>query len=250
MTTSETRFNIPMYRVPTDEEMKANTLPGWNAVKPTLLSALHPEIRRLSIPTIFFSIPVSEVNTDWLDCYDGKNCPAVARKIVECGRAALKYYPEGVFFKLDSRSPKDWGITKYTDANIEQLPRDIFSSERMLDDMCVQRHHRDEIVLCFRQWVELGEEYRVFVRDRQIQGISRYDYINPPRREHTPEVVATVEREAAKYLEAINPHFSLDEYVFDIAIAGRNAILIEINPYGLSDPCLFRAYEKIRGFVA
>ena len=75
------------------------------------------------------------------------------------------------------------------------------------------------------------EEYRVFVKGRRIQGMSRYDYINSPRREHTPDVVAAVEREAVKYLEAIDLYFPLDNYVFDIGIAEGHATLIEISPY-------------------
>ncbi len=248
MTEEQKPLSLPALVPPTDEEVKQWTLRNWQAVQPTLLSGLHPEILRLSIPTMFFSIPIAEVQPDWLDCFDGKDNPHVFRRIVEYGHEALKEFPDGVFFKLDSRSSKDWGIVRYTAENIEELPGHIFGSERMLDDLAVQRHHRDAIVLCFRQWIELGEEYRVFVKDRQIQGITRYDYRDPPKREHTPEIVTAVEHRAAALLDAINPHFLLDDYVFDIGM--REGVLIEINPYGLSDPCLFGSYQSIRGFAA
>ena len=245
-------FKLPTapFRLPTDEEVKEWTLPSWEAVQPTLLSGLHPALLRLTIPTMFFSIPMTEVNPLWLECFDGKDNPQAFRRIVECGREALSQFPEGVFFKLDSRSPKDWGIVRYTAENIDELPGHFFSSERMLDDLVVQRHHRDAIVLCFRQWVDLGEEYRVFVKDRQIQGITRYDYRAPPKREHTQDVVRSVESEVARYLGEINPHFPLDNFVFDLGMTGDTGTLIEINPYGLSDPCLFKSYANIRGFVA
>lgn len=73
-----------------------------------------------------------------------------------------------------------------------------------------------------------AEEYRVFVKGRHIQGITRYDHFNPPKREHTPDVVMGVEHEAARYLDAINPHFPLDDYVFDIGMRDEGSTLIVV----------------------
>jgi hypothetical protein len=56
-----------------------------------------------------------------------------------------------------------------------------------------------------------------------------------------------VEHEAARLLDAINPHFPLDASVFDIGM--REGIPIGVNPYGLSDPCPFGSYQNIRGFA-
>ncbi|WP_143393975.1 hypothetical protein [Fimbriiglobus ruber] len=143
-------LHIPFPEVPTPEETKRNTLSSWQAVEPTLLSGLHPEILALSIPTMFFSVPMDEVDPDWIDCFDGKG--SVHEQIIGYGREALRMFP-AFFFKLDSRSPKDWGIVRYTSENLHELPGHIFSSERMLDDLVVQSYHRDRIELCFRKSV-------------------------------------------------------------------------------------------------
>ncbi|WP_020474164.1 ATP-grasp domain-containing protein [Zavarzinella formosa] len=243
-------FTLPPIQAPTDEEVKQWTTAKWKAQESALLSGLHPAIMAITIPTMFFAIPMQEVKEKWLPVFDGKNDGEACTRQVECGRRALAEFPDGVFFKLDSRSPKDSDIGKYTAENLDQLPNAFFGSERVFDDICLQRHHRDRIVLCFRKWVEFGEEYRVFVKERQIQGISRYDYLSASKVEHTPEVVAAVQGQAEGYLATINEHYPPSDYVFDIGHTPDGPVMIEINPYGLSDPCLFGSYANIRGFVA
>lgn len=159
-------------------------------------------------------------------------------------------FPEGFFFKLDSRSPKDCGILHFTTDNLDELPSYVFSSERMLDDLCAHRLHRDSFVLCFRKWMTLLDEQRVFVKDHAIQGITRYDYLNEPEIEYTADHIRRVEADAAGYLATISPHMSIKDYVFDFAyLPDGQTVLIELNPYGLSDPCCFGSYDLIAGYA-
>jgi hypothetical protein len=37
----------------------------------------------------------------------------------------------------------------------------------------------------------------------------------------------------------------LDTVVFDVFDRGQDYLLIEINPYGLSDPCFFQNYRNV-----
>jgi hypothetical protein len=245
--------NLPeiQCRLPTDEEVKRNTLASWEAVEPVLLSRLHPEILRLSMPTRFVTVPTRQITEWWLPGFDGQNAPQkAAAQLLAGGRAALADYPGGFFFKLDGRSPKDCGIVRYTADNLHELPPHFFCSERMLDDLVAQRFHRDGFVLCFRKWVELADEQRVFVRNGTIQGMSRYDYRNEPTAEYTEDHITHVQAAAAEYVTAISPYMATPDYVFDFGyLPHGKPILIELNPYGLSDPCCFRSYDSVAGYA-
>ena len=246
------KWNIKeLVRLPTPEEVKRNTLSSWKAVEPVLLSRLHPEILRLTIPTKFVSVPTDEISQHWLPAFDTAEAGKLgAERLLAEAKAALNDFPGGFFFKLDSRSPKDTEIPRYTADKVHDLPGAVFNSERMLDDLCAQRYHRDNFVLCFREWTEMRDEQRVFVRDGAIQGITRYDYREEPPIEYTPDHIAHIERDAAEYLAAIHLHMPITHYVFDFGyLPSGETILIELNPYGLSDPCCFGSYDKIAGYA-
>ena len=138
--------------MPTEDEVKQNSLASWKAVEPVLLSKLHPAILRMTMLTRFVAIPTTEIIAHWLPAFD--NAPAgteAIKRLLDEGRAALADFPGGFFFKLDSRSPKDTEIPRWTAENLHELPMAVFNSERMLDDLAGQRFHRDTFVLCFRQ---------------------------------------------------------------------------------------------------
>lgn len=246
-----TDFKFPPMRIPTDDEVKKATKPAWEAVKPTLLSRLHPFIQRLSIPTFFCYLPVSDYKESLIGAFDGKVKDfRLYDTLKEFSLQALRQWPEGFFFKLDSRSPKDVGIVRFTEKNHMDLAGVVFSSERILDDLVVQSHHRESFVLCFRQWVELKNEQRVFIRDGKIQGVSRYDYGVEPAIEYNDATIATIMTDAILMQSEISQHMQIDSYVFDFGYkADGTAVLIEVNPYGLSDPCCFVIYENIKGYA-
>jgi hypothetical protein len=113
-----------------------------------------------------------------------------------------------------------------------------------------QRFHRETFVLCFRQWTELRDEQRVFVKDGQIQGITRYDYLQPPPIEYTGDHIDRIGFDATDYLADIAPHMLIADFVFDFGYRPTGeTVLIELNPYGLSDPCCFGSYKNIAGYA-
>ncbi|OWK35170.1 hypothetical protein FRUB_10012 [Fimbriiglobus ruber] len=63
-------------------------------------------------------------------------------------------------------------------------------------------------------------------------------------------MIQAVQDQALRYFSVIDPHFPIDDYVFDFGFTPDGPVLIEINPYGLSDPCLFGKYSLIDGFRA
>jgi hypothetical protein len=239
-------WKLPELKIPTDKEVRANTLRSWQAVEPVLLSGLHSAILELSMPTIFCHITKQEIVDSWISGFDGK-IETPGSKLKQLASAALEVFPDGFFFKMDGRSPKDTDIIKYTNQNIHELPVRFFSSERMLDDLCVQTRHRDNFFMCFRKWVDLTDEQRVFVKDGKIQGVSRYNY-HEPNSNRLDEW--KYEEVAGDFLNKINPYMRINNYVFDFGFVDLNPVLIELNPYGLSDPCCFKTYDNIKGYKA
>ncbi len=239
------------FKMPSDEEIKEHTFGKYKAVEPVLLSRLHPAILKLSIATKFVSISTQEIISQWLPAFDNaKEGESAKQRLLDEANKTFADYPDGFFFKLDSRSPKDTEIPKWTKENVHDLPMAFFSSMRMVDDLCDHRFHRDAFVLCFRQWVELRDEQRAFVKDGLIQGISRYDYTQESPIEYTPDHIAHIQAEAESYLDDIRPYMEIADFVFDFGYQpDGKTILIELNPYGLSDPCFFRKYENISGYV-
>lgn len=239
------RIEIPKPRMPTSEEVMNNTLANWTAVKPTLLSNLHRQIMSLSIPTRFYPISTDKV-MDWImPLYDGNGDPGLFKTFLEeCIEDALHYFPEGVFFKLDSRSPKDAGVFKITHENKDELFHNIQCSMRLMDDFCIQSYHRELFFLCFRKWVDMKDEHRVFVENNEIVGISWYDYTSDIKPEIGRDSVVAVCRSIHNKIDRF---VDCSDYVFDVAFTEDGPILIELNPFGLSDPCCFVSYGGMHG---
>jgi hypothetical protein len=78
----------------------------------------------------------------------------------------------------------------------------------------------------------LRDEQRVFVKNGEIQGITRYDYREDALIEYTAGHIAHIERDAADYLAAIHPHMPVTHYVFDFGyLPSGETVLIELNPF-------------------
>jgi hypothetical protein len=92
------------------------------------------------------------------------------------------------------------------------------------------------------------EEFRCFAKDGKVLGLSRYFYNEPPIRELRPAEVL-LEAATRFYERHLAEHYPT--VVFDLCAPGTNhEILIELNPYGMSDPCFFVTYEEVeRGGV-
>ena len=41
----------------------------------------------------------------------------------------------------------------------------------------------------------------------------------------------------------------LDNFVVDVVIEDDKITILEMNPFGLSDPCLFYSYDKLDGSI-
>lgn len=235
-------------KLPSDEELMEISLPHWKIIEPTLLSRLHKSILDISIPTRFFSLDNKTIVNEFLPAYDGKKTSA-GEILLNFANSALDSFPGGVFFKMDGRSPKDTEIVRITRENTKDLIPIFFMSERILDDIARFRLHRELFFFCFREWVNLSDEHRVFICDGRVAGVSRYDYtLDKPDNMESPGFYM---EKARAFCERISKYFPQPNFVFDIAKKDSGEwVLVEVNPWGLSDPCLFGSYNKIDGYIS
>lgn len=164
----------------------------------------------------------------------------------------LAFYPQGVYVKLGSRSPKDSYLSFDPDGfKVRSGGKAITllgDSCRVFEDLVLAKNGGYQPWLFLREWKEIPAwaEFRCFMKDRKLTGISQYYY-----REAYPEVekyAGTIEWGIGRFFENyFLPEIHVDDVVFDVWVSIRdrhssNQIevkLLEINPYSpMTDPCL------------
>jgi hypothetical protein len=156
--------------------------------------------------------------------------------------------------RLNSRSPKDASAPVMpVTCSGKQAMGWMASSERVLDDTTLMKWADAPLFIALRKWepIRIEWEFRCFVKDGMLLGVSRYDYANEPAEDWDAAMVLGTAR--SFYEAHLAPHY--ETVVFDLALGVRSGtpLLVEINPYGLSDPCCFGSYENIEtigGFAA
>jgi len=230
----------------------------FDMVKPTYLENWPLALRVLSVDQVDVPLTVKEAGdlgsnvSEWSGCFGDpplRDISSIVAKLED----AMGHFPEGAFVRLGSRSPKDsWlgfregfrcrnarkAITLLTDA-----------SERMADDLqlAIAQDYPPHIFL--REWIDIPAwaEFRCFVRNSQLVGISQYDYV---RGMHYPEVDANRESVCGIIQKFFQQRFRgachLSDVVFDVFVSPTvpgqlwGVALLEINPFlNLTDPCLF-----------
>ena len=171
-------------------------------------------------------------------------------------------FPNGAFIRLGSRSPKDsWTGYKegfrVTDA--DKALRLLTDSERIYEDLMLALQEDYLPSLFLRQWIrfEPWQEFRCFMKNRRLAGISQYNYLHNTVYEQIERYKDTI-RWAIE--ERFFPHFRevshLDNVIFDVVVfikeRGNERMsevkLLEINPFfEMTDPCLFNWTEEFDG---
>lgn len=230
--------HTPIFRVPTDEELREVYSSKWEISGPFNIDQWPAEVLALSIPTIFIAANPERLQR----IYDGdlSVMNEYAAKIDE----VIGWNQR--FIRLNSRSPKD--------AAPEGLPITcagkqamswIAASMRCADDISLHRFASKPLFICTREWmpIRVEFEFRCFAKNGEMIAVSRYDYLNPPK---VGDEVGKQVFEAARSFYNIHLRHHYEEVVFDLYAPGtRDQLLIELNPYGLSDPCLFGSYEAV-----
>ncbi|PZM82194.1 hypothetical protein DLH72_04240 [Candidatus Gracilibacteria bacterium] len=231
-------------KLPSKEEMTKNSREWYKPLKGVTFKDWKKEITQQSIRFDFIYFP-KEFVKDIVD-YNLSDKKRIKKLEDIIGKQLKKLDYNEFFIKLISRSPKDFGIIKTK--NAREIIELLASSMRTTDDLVYLENldDGDDITLVIRPFIEIEpkNEFRVFVKSKEIKGISQYDYQNIYNYENEEKL----EKEIIKFIEQkIIPFMEIQNFVVDIAIIGNKIIILETNPYGLSDPCLFESYENLDG---
>ena len=234
-------------RLPTDEECKQDALQWMKPLRPHLLEAWPAEFHELSVKTTFVQIDARLLRDE-----DENNCTDYYDALV--GKIDNAFNGQAKFIKLSSRSPKDYSDNLIIEDG-EYAMECLSNSMRTFDDLCRFSHLQAPCFVCLREPIEgltVDSEYRIFVCNGDIRAITYYNYnlddIDPPTEaeEHLRKAINEW------YSSKMQPHICARDFVFDVHInnlmknpTSKDVLLIETNPYGLSDPCFFGNYSNI-----
>lgn len=230
-------LEIPM---PSDDELNADAGGYFDAVSRFNIDQWPDDVAALSMPTKF--VEIADI-AEFLTLYDYQSADmAIADRYAAEIDAAIGW--DQTFIRLNTRSPKDITapVAPITVAG-KQAIHWILCSERCLDDLVMMRRAKARAFICLREWKPIfpANEFRCFAKGGKVIGVSRYDYGNPA--EYTGDGSAIVARAEEFYAANLARHYG--DVVFDLAFMSDGLLLIELNPYGLSNPCCFGSYAEI-----
>ena len=241
-------FFIPEPRIPTPEESRENYRPWAERVGPLLIDKWPPGLLTLSMDTVFVPMPKGLVG----DMFDGGDWSVELRDLAKSLDDALGF--ERRFFRLNSRSPKDalWPFEDGITCSGKEVLSVMRASERMLDDLVAFEHTDLEPVICLRKQeydLEPNVELRCFVKEGRVLAVAEYG--REPTLCTPPSKDAELREMAERYvLDVAGPHLPMDTIVVDIWIrSDRTFGLVEVNPYGLSDPGGAVSYAAIEAGI-
>lgn len=226
--------------MPTDEQVRESAGRRYAMSGPFDIDRWPESIRALSMPTKMIEVDDPE---RWLSMWDDPAngvAAAYAAKLDE----AMGWGHH--FIRLNSRSPKDaaFPVAPITCAG-KQAMWWITVSERCIDDSVMHWHAGAPIFICLREWrpIQPAYEFRCFAKGGEVIAVSRYDYLHDSK---VPDAAAPRLMDAAKRFYGSHLAHHYGDVVFDIhALGSGSELLIELNPYGLSDPCCFGSYEEV-----
>ncbi|HOF50315.1 MAG TPA: hypothetical protein PLH22_01330 [Candidatus Colwellbacteria bacterium] len=163
----------------------------WSLSLPTDIENWPPGLLERSIDTVFVRLTQEQAtaliatNSYGLEMR-GEKEPEAAAEVLDELRLILSNvisdrFPDGAFVRLGSRSPKDsfdgiiHGFKCHNGQRVLELLND---SERVYDDLALAKHHSYLPVLALRKWIDIADwqEFRSFVKNRKLAGISQYYY--------------------------------------------------------------------------
>lgn len=242
-------------RMPTPEEHRKASLAWLSRVQPTLIDQWPQELAALSMKTEMVAFP-PELIDEFYGLHDRESPGPIMDDIARELDARMRW--DRKFIRLNSRSPKDSPYpfeAPITCSGKEALLM-LAGSMRVIDDLTEFKWVPEQpAYICLREFIpglSPGREFRCFVKDGELIAVTHYDYVNPIK---GPEDGGKELRKQIDkwFAEALLPVLHLKSVVFDIWRKHDGSfLLIEINPYGLSDPCHFGSYaavESATGYI-
>jgi hypothetical protein len=225
-------------------------------LKKLFLEAWPAELAALSMPHVGLPLSLPEAaglggSMAQYRSRFGRPQPQAVDLLLTRLSAALQCFPMGGFVRLGSRSPKD---SRYI---LEHGPR-VFTarqawyamtegSARLARDLerCISQGYSPHLFV--RQWMEIPPcaEFRCFMRNRALVGISQYDCINVGPSEYIRSRAEMIESSIRVFFAEFVKRVHVDEVVFDVFVTENGAscrsTLLDLNPFSpMSDSCLFK----------
>lgn len=241
------KFKIPMIGMPTLEEHRAASSAWLSRIRPCLYEHWPEDLRRMSFATRMIALS-SDDQTALCEAFDGKGpqlSGALANKI---DANIAEYFPDcGVFAKLSSRSAKDAWCETFKCLSAADILSQFASSGRILEDLIEYKYLDDLCYLLLREWHDIPkhEEWRCFVSNGCIIGITQYHYTDDFGALYG-DGAAIYSRIMAFLERKVIPVMHADPLVVDVWLRDE-PMVIEINPYGASDPCLLDYADLEKG---
>jgi hypothetical protein len=219
-------------------------------------------LHELSIPSCGLPLGEREIHAfgsciaEWGELFsDLEDASATRRLIVQELDQAVMKFPAGVFVRLGSRGPKDtiFPASYRLENGKLKSGREAWNmltagSERIAKDLQVSLAKDYQPWIWVREGVNIPKwtEFRCFMRDRRLVGISQYHYsgLFLQVADHAAEIRdSIVEFFTKKFVAACH----LDSVVLDVFVSPQKGgffetRLLEINPFDslLTDACLFK----------
>ncbi len=245
-------INIPTPVPPTEEEMIDVATRWWKHQYGVNFLEWYPALRDVSYPIRVVKLPVSLIDKILSLADSQKAFIEVVNECYDIINPELKKLgcEKSFFIKLITRSPKDFLLCKgsFELKSVRDAVEAISSSMRCFDDLCLLRYI-DMGYVFIRPYINIdkSQEWRVFIEDQKIVGISQYYY----------DENFTFIRHKMVYTEAsirhfvneiVIPNMKVKSFIADVVVDDLyRPTLLETNPFGLSDPCLFKDYESLDG---
>lgn len=228
-------IKLPVISEPTLEQKRDRSIRWQNRVSPMFINNWSEELKALSVPTIFIDFP-EDVAREWWEIESlGDAHYGFSKKIDDIIKGESK------FFRLNSRSPKD--ACNCISSSGDDILKCMAGSERMIDDLIHFKHSDEKALLCIRDLIDglsPEQEFRCFIDADNIMAVAAYfnteNFVN--------DVV--IRSRIDDFLkEKVIPFIPVTPIVVDLVVQDNKIILLEMNPYGLSDPVGANNYEDI-----
>lgn len=236
----------------------------FDLVKPSYIESWPDALCRLSIAQVDVPLTVEDaiaLGTNMVELYETfpepweRDISGIRTRVAN----AVHKFPRGAFIRLGSRSPKDsfFGFQSGFHCSTGKHAMNVLlsASERVQQDLQLAIDNRYSPHIFVREWVDLEpwQEFRCFMKDRNLVGISQYQYLHGPMKE-IRENHAPIEWAIRTFFEKqFRDASHLDSVVFDVFVNVRtlqeknqmgvrawSVKLLEINPFfEMTDPCLF-----------
>lgn len=223
--------------------------------RPTYLENWSPELIRFSIPQIGLRLTEDELSAmkkaafspvGWNEFSTSAAFKSLYSRLAEI----FDEFPTGGFVRLGSRSPKDSILAFKKGLRVKdarQALQILISSARIRQDLTLASQNDYLPYIFVRHWIEIEPwaEFRCFVKNRQMIGISQYVGYNTPAFKEIDENAARFFSVLREKLSTVTDCSNLGYAVFDFVLqTGCNTYftpyLLEINPFcRLTDACLF-----------